>query len=45
MKSTKMESGLVQLYDGLVAPIMKVVEGLVSPPIGKSIILVGEKIR
>lgn len=45
MKSTKMESGLVQLYDGLVAPIMKVLEGLVSPPIGKSIILVGEKIR
>ncbi len=36
--------GSVSLYDKLVIPIMRVVEGSISPPIGKNILLVGKKI-
>jgi hypothetical protein len=41
--STTMESGLVKLYDSLVVPVARVVEGIIAPPVGKSIILIGEK--
>jgi SAM-dependent methyltransferase len=33
----------VALYDTLVVPVMKVLEGLVSPPVGKNLLLVGRK--
>jgi 2-polyprenyl-3-methyl-5-hydroxy-6-metoxy-1,4-benzoquinol methylase len=43
MKSTSMESGLVKLYDGVVVPVIRMMEDLISPPMGKSILLIGEK--
>jgi hypothetical protein len=43
MKSTSMESGLIKLYDGVVVPVTRMMENLISPPIGKSILLIGEK--
>ena len=43
LRSTTMESGLVKLYDSLVVPVARVAEGFIPPPIGKSIILIGEK--
>ena len=43
LKSTKMEPRLVQLYDRFVVPVARVLEGWMPPPLGKSIILVGEK--
>ncbi|MES9992096.1 MAG: methyltransferase domain-containing protein [Candidatus Thiodiazotropha sp.] len=36
-------SGSVSLYDKLVVPIMRPLERLLSPPIGKNILLVGKK--
>ena len=33
----------VQLYDNVVIPIMRYVEGIVQPPIGKSLFLIGQK--
>ena len=43
LRSTTMESGLVKLYDSLVVPVARVAEGIIRPPVGKSIILIGEK--
>jgi SAM-dependent methyltransferase len=43
MKSTTMESGAVQLYDKFVVPLAKPLESLLSPPIGKNLLLVAEK--
>jgi 2-polyprenyl-3-methyl-5-hydroxy-6-metoxy-1,4-benzoquinol methylase len=43
MKSTQMQTGLVKLYDDMVVPVARFLEGLISPPIGKSILLIGEK--
>lgn len=36
-------SGSVSLYDGLVVPVMRVMERLVTPPIGKNLLLVARK--
>jgi SAM-dependent methyltransferase len=33
----------VMLYDNVVVPIMRIVEGLIPPPVGKSLLLVGWK--
>ena len=35
--------GSVSLYDRLVVPVMRIMEGLVSPPIGKNVLLVAKK--
>jgi len=43
MGSTRMESGLVRLYDRAVVPLAQLVEGLIPPPVGKNVIVVGEK--
>jgi SAM-dependent methyltransferase len=36
-------SGSVSLYDRMVVPVMRVVEGLIPPPIGKNILMVAKK--
>lgn len=36
-------SGSVSLYDRLVVPIMRVVEGMIPPPVGKNVLLVAQK--
>lgn len=41
--SNKMEPGAVSLYDKCVVPISRTIETLVSPPVGKNLILIGEK--
>lgn len=41
--STSMESGLVSLYDKLVVPVTKFVEGVIPPPVGKNLIVVAER--
>jgi SAM-dependent methyltransferase len=43
LNSTAMESSMVQLYDRLVVPIAKSLENFVPPPIGKNLLIVGEK--
>ena len=42
LKSKSMEAGAVQLYDRLVVPISKMLEGWITPPIGKSIIVAAQ---
>jgi len=43
MGSEKMEPGAVRLYDNVVVPFARVLEGVISPPLGKNIILAAEK--
>ena len=43
LRSRTLGGGAVSLYDNLVVPIMRHVESVVSPPIGKNILLVAEK--
>jgi SAM-dependent methyltransferase len=42
LKSDRMEPQAVELYDRLIVPISKALERVVTPPIGKSVILVAE---
>jgi len=44
LQSRKMEPGAVRFYDRAVVPIAKRLEALVSPPLGKNILLVAEKL-
>ncbi len=41
--STTMESSAVQLYDRVAVPIIRRIEAVLHPPIGKNLIYVGEK--
>lgn len=43
-KMTREGGTLVTLYDKIVVPFERVVEGIIPPPIGKNVIYVGEKI-
>ena len=43
LQSRKMESGAVRFYDRAVVPLAKRLEAVISPPIGKNILLVAEK--
>jgi len=43
LKSARMDPRAVRLYDRWVVPIARVVENAVSPPLGKNIVVVGEK--
>ncbi len=43
LKSDSLEPGSVLLYDRFVVPIIRRVETLVTPPIGKNLIMVAEK--
>ena len=42
LKSDRMEPAAVELYDRLIVPISRTLERFVTPPIGKSVILVAE---
>jgi len=44
LKSTTMESGAVRLYDKIVVPLAKPLENFITPPIGKNLLIVAEKI-
>jgi SAM-dependent methyltransferase len=44
LKSTMLESSSVKLYDKWVVPVIRVVEPLIRPPIGKNAFLVAEKV-
>ncbi len=43
MRSLKMESGAVQLYDKAVVPIIKPIESIIAPPIGKNLLVIAQK--
>lgn len=43
LNSRSMEPGAVNLYDRLCVPVMRRVESIVKPPIGKNILLAAEK--
>jgi SAM-dependent methyltransferase len=43
LKSDQMEPSAVRLYDRWVVPVSRTLESFAAPPIGKNIILVGEK--
>jgi SAM-dependent methyltransferase len=44
LRSRRMEPGAVKFYDRLVVPLLKRVELLAPPPLGKNLLLVAEKI-
>jgi SAM-dependent methyltransferase len=44
MRSMSMETWAVRLYDRTVVPVTKRLEHLIHPPIGKNVIVVGEKV-
>ena len=44
LQSSKMEPGAVRFYDRRVVPLARRLEALVSPPLGKNILLVAEKL-
>lgn len=43
LRSENMEPGALKMYDKFVVPVTKAMESLVRPPIGKNLILIGEK--
>lgn len=43
IKSEAMEPGAVRFYDECVVPVARAIESLIKPPIGKNVILIGEK--
>lgn len=44
LRSEKMEPGAVRFYDRFAVPVLRRVEALAPPPLGKSLLLVAEKI-
>lgn len=43
MRSLSMESNLVRMYDNVAVPIIKRFENIVSPPVGKNLLVVAQK--
>jgi SAM-dependent methyltransferase len=43
MRSVSMEPSMVNLYDRVFIPLIRLVEDLIKPPIGKNLVLVAEK--
>ncbi len=43
LKSDSLESGAIKFYDKLVVPVTKTFESLITPPLGKNILLIAEK--
>jgi hypothetical protein len=43
LRSDSLESGAVRLYDNLVVPLGKIIEGVLPPPLGKNVLLIAEK--
>lgn len=44
LRSEKMEPAAVKFYDDFCVPVVRRVEALVSPPLGKNVLLVAEKV-
>jgi SAM-dependent methyltransferase len=44
LQSSNMEPGAVRFYDQRVVPIARTLEASVTPPIGKNVLLIGEKL-
>ncbi|HEX3559044.1 MAG TPA: class I SAM-dependent methyltransferase [Pyrinomonadaceae bacterium] len=44
LRSRKMEAGGVKFYDRFVVPAIKLAETTIPPPVGKNIVLIGEKV-
>lgn len=44
LKSDSLDSGAIKLYDKLIVPITKTFESIITPPLGKNLLLIGEKI-
>lgn len=44
LQSNQMEPGAVRFYDQMVVPVARRLETVVNVPIGKNVLLVGEKI-
>jgi SAM-dependent methyltransferase len=45
MKSTVMQPGLTKVYDKFVVPVVSKLEGVITPPVGKNVLLVAEKTK
>ena len=43
LKSERMEPAAVRFYDQWIVPVSRFLESIVSPPVGKNIIVIGEK--
>jgi SAM-dependent methyltransferase len=43
LRKKEFTSGGISLYDRMVVPVMRVLEGLIPPPIGKNILMVAKK--
>lgn len=43
LKSDSLESGAVELYDKFVVPAIRLAENLITPPVGKNLLLIAEK--
>jgi hypothetical protein len=44
LQRSVMSSGMVKIYDSLVVPVARVLEGAVQPPIGKNVMLIARKL-
>lgn len=44
LRSDSMEPGAVKIYDQLVVPLAKTLEATITPPLGKNVLLIAEKI-
>ncbi len=44
MRSLTMESGAVRLYDRVAVPLIRPIENILQPPIGKNLLVVAEKV-
>lgn len=44
MKSDNLEGGAIKIYDKLVVPITKTFESFITPPLGKNLLLIAEKV-
>lgn len=44
LKSDSLDSGAIKLYDKLIVPITKTFESIITPPLGKNLLLIGKKI-
>ncbi len=43
LQSNKMEPGAVKFYDKMVVPIARTLESMLTPPLGKNVLLIAEK--
>lgn len=44
MRSLSMESKLVKMYDNVAVPLIKRIENIVNPPVGKNVLVVAQKL-